>query len=117
MLERTLENNERLDVYESLLSDRQRQVMTDYFRYDLSLNEIAEKMQVTKQAVSDNLRRGEIQMEHFEETLHVVEAGKRLRSHVKRAEELLAELESLELPEEAFEILQRLKEGLKEVTL
>lgn len=42
-----------LDCYEGLLTDNQRQIMTDYYRYDTSLNEIAENLGISKQGVKD----------------------------------------------------------------
>lgn len=42
-----------LDCYEGLLTDNQRQIMTDYYRYDTSLNEIAENLDISKQGVKD----------------------------------------------------------------
>lgn len=116
MLERTLDNNERLAIYGPLLSDRQRQVMTEYFWYDLSLNEIAEKMSISKQAVSDNIKRGEQHLEEMEKVLHLVEKRKKLKDAVSTIFKRLDSLED-QLPEEGKKTVEEIKKSLKEVTL
>jgi predicted DNA-binding protein YlxM (UPF0122 family) len=48
-----------LDVYGGLLTDKQQDVMEQYYSYDLSLQEIAENAGITKQGVHDLIRRAE----------------------------------------------------------
>ncbi len=48
-----------LDVYGGLLTDKQKDVMEQYYSYDLSLQEIAENAGITKQGVHDLIRRAE----------------------------------------------------------
>lgn len=55
-----------LDVYGVFLSDKQRVIMSHYFNDDLSLSEIAENENITRQAVSDIIRRGEITLKKYE---------------------------------------------------
>lgn len=55
-----------LDVYGAFLSDKQREIMSHYFNDDLSLSEIAENEGITRQAVSDIIRRGEAQLKRYE---------------------------------------------------
>ena len=51
-LEKTNRINTLLSFYESLLSDKQRKYMNLYYREDLSLTEIADSFDVSRQAVS-----------------------------------------------------------------
>ncbi|MDO5713217.1 MAG: sigma factor-like helix-turn-helix DNA-binding protein [Tissierellia bacterium] len=116
MLERTLDNNERLAIYGSLLSERQRQVMIEYFWYDLSLNEIAEKMNISKQAVSDNIKRAELHLEEMENVLQLISKREHLREVVSK---IFCQLDSLEKklsPDDTI-IVEKIKKSLKEVTL
>jgi predicted DNA-binding protein YlxM (UPF0122 family) len=48
-----------LDIYGDLLTDKQRDVMDQYYNYDLSLQEIADNEGISKQGVHDLIRRSE----------------------------------------------------------
>ena len=48
-----------LDVYGELLTPKQRNVMDQYYNYDLSLQEIAENIGISKQGVYDLIKRAE----------------------------------------------------------
>lgn len=57
------------DRYGSILSSKQRQIVECYYNDDLSLSEIAENEGITRQAVSDVLRRAEKQLREAEEEI------------------------------------------------
>ena len=48
-----------LDFYGKLLTDRQREIMSLYYEDNLSLTEVAEELNISKQGVSDSLKRSE----------------------------------------------------------
>lgn len=57
-----------LDVYGAFLSDKQRAIAEHYYFEDLSLSEIAENENISRQAVRDLIRRtGEV-LEKYEDT-------------------------------------------------
>ncbi len=56
-----------LDVYGEFLSEKQRSITEHYFNDDLSLSEIAENEGITRQGVSDLIKRAEAQLLSFEE--------------------------------------------------
>ncbi len=58
-----------LDFYGSLLSDKQREILEMYYQEDMSLSEIASVMEMTRQGVHDNIRRGEKEIISLEEKL------------------------------------------------
>lgn len=58
-----------LDIYGNMLTDRQRDVMELYYWEDLSLGEIAESNNITRQAVRDSIKRGEMTLAEFEKKL------------------------------------------------
>jgi uncharacterized protein len=72
MLEKTNRVNLLFDFYSPLLKDRQRQFLSLYYRDDLSLGEIAELMEVSRQAVYDQLKRAEQALEQYEEKLELL---------------------------------------------
>lgn len=75
-----------LDVYGSLLTDKQREITSHYYDEDLSLAEIAENEGVTRQAVRDVVRRTEEQLAFFEEKLGLLA---RTREEAQARERLL----------------------------
>lgn len=98
-----------LDCYGSLLTDKQRQLLEGYYDEDLSLAELAEPLGVSRQAVHDSIRRGERQLEHFEEQLG-------LAARLSACRQLFEEIEakSAALPEPAAgEIAEAARRGVR----
>ena len=58
------------DLYGGLLTENQREITNLYFNCDLSLGEIAEQKGVSRQSVSDCLRKCKKQLEDAEKKLH-----------------------------------------------
>ncbi len=56
-----------LDFYGPFLSEKQRNLLHHYYNEDLSLSEIAENEQITRQGVRDLIKRGELQLKRYEE--------------------------------------------------
>lgn len=54
------------DFYGELLTDKQQEVIKYYYEQDLSLGEIAENLQITRQGVHDILQRAEKALENYE---------------------------------------------------
>ncbi len=69
MLEKTLTLSQLFDFYGSLLTSRQQEIMRLYFYQDLSLGEIAENLDISRQGVYDHLQRAEKQLQDYEEEL------------------------------------------------
>lgn len=68
-----------LDYYGSLLTKRRQQILQMIFEDDLSLTEIAENFEISRQAVHDNMQQGVQQLEQYEKTLGMVEKNLELR--------------------------------------
>ena len=56
---KNLEISFLLDFYGDVLTERQREVMEQYYNDDLSLAEIADNFGITRQGVRDSIKRGE----------------------------------------------------------
>ena len=65
-----LRYSQLFDTYGALLTEVQREMCEQYFLYDLSLSEIAEEKGVSKQSVSDTLKKSRELLDYYEETLH-----------------------------------------------
>lgn len=103
-IHKTLRMNQLFDCYQALLTEKQQQMLELYYEEDLSLAEIAEHYDISRQAVHDNIRRGENALEDYEAKLSI---------HSKRMLriDLLNQLSAVEaLSAETLELIQQLKE-------
>ena len=57
------------DIYGNLLTDKQKMMLDMFYNEDLSLGEIAEINQTSRQAVFDNIKRSEKALENYEAKL------------------------------------------------
>ena len=57
------------DIYGKLLTEKQFEFINDYYNNDLSLSEIAENNNITRQAVRDIIKKGERKLFEYEEKL------------------------------------------------
>jgi predicted DNA-binding protein YlxM (UPF0122 family) len=77
------------DFYGGLLTDKQQKIMEQYFYDDLSLGEIAENFQISRQAVYDLLKRAETTLENYEAKLHMLQKSEDLHFQLRSALNLL----------------------------
>ena len=68
-MEKKIEISILIDIYDKLLTEKQYDFLNDYYNNDLSLSEIAENEGITRQAVRDNLKKGENKLFEYEEKL------------------------------------------------
>ena len=72
-MENSLEKKQRvnllMDLYEDLLTEKQREYLDLYYHEDLSLSEISLIKNVSKNAVFDNLKKACLHLENYEEKL------------------------------------------------
>ena len=62
-----------LDFYGAMLTDKQRDAIDLYYNQDLSLSEIAELQNITRQGVRDSIKRGEVFLYDLEDKLQMFE--------------------------------------------
>ncbi len=106
MLERMTRVNFLYDFYHALLTDKQKSYMDAYYLEDLSLGEIADEHEVSRQAVYDNVKRTEALLEQYEEKLKLFEKFQRRMAIIQQLQEATASNTSSEVAE----LLARLKE-------
>ena len=66
--------------YKALLTKHQAEIFDFYYNCDLSLGEIAELKNISRQAVSDNLSKTRELLEGYEATLHLIDKKRALLS-------------------------------------
>ena len=71
-IERVIKISQLYDFYSELLSEKQKQYLNDYYFNDFSLTEISENYDISKQAVSNNIKRTIIELEQYEEKLNLI---------------------------------------------
>ena len=67
------------DYYGDLLTKHQYDVLDGYFNEDLSMNEIADNLNVSKSAIQDLIKRTINLMEEYEEKLHLIEKDSNIK--------------------------------------
>lgn len=100
------ESIELLDAYESLLSLSQRETLTMYFRYNLSLGEIAEEKGISRAATFDALKKGAAKLRDYESKLGLAKktrAAKEAAAIVSSSLTLEEAKASLAILQEAFD--------------
>ena len=75
-----------VDVYGSLLTERQRNYMQLHFEDDLSFGEIARQFNVSRQAIHDAVKHAEASLEEYESKLGLVARGVKTSSVSTRAD-------------------------------
>lgn len=75
-----------LDYYGQMLTDKQREVARLYYNEDLSLGEIAQLTNITRQGVRDSIKRAEATLLEMEERLGL---AKKFRAYSKKLEEIV----------------------------
>ncbi|MCK9267843.1 MAG: putative DNA-binding protein, partial [Alkaliphilus sp.] len=72
MLEKTVEISVLYDFYNQLLTEKQKNIVDLYYNQDLSLGEIADEFDISRQAVYDMLKRTERLLYQYEEKLNFI---------------------------------------------
>ncbi|WP_293719251.1 YlxM family DNA-binding protein [uncultured Phascolarctobacterium sp.] len=94
MQENSLEQRVRLgrlfDAYGSLLTEKQQKCLELYFYDDLSLAEIADELEVSRQAIHDLIKRVEHILERYESKLALLARDDHDKKLLLEAQRLLA---------------------------
>ena len=92
ILDDILRLNKLYDFYGNLLTENQKNSFKLYYLYDYSLNEIAEELSISKQGVSDNIKRASRNLENFEANLKLVDRFDNTYEHVENMKQEINDL-------------------------
>ncbi len=110
-MEKLVEIGILFDFYGKLLSKKQYLAIEFYYIHDLSLVEIGEEIDVTRQGVFDLLKRAEKKLYSYEENLKLVEKFYSSQSYIEDikniSEEILEKLEDVKLEDKDDYILDK----------
>lgn len=70
-LEELTKYSELFEIYKSLLTDKQKEIMERYINLDFSLNEIAEELNISRSGVLDAIEHAKKNLENYEEKLQL----------------------------------------------
>ena len=111
-MEKKLEISVLWEIYGKLLTKKQYEFIDDYYNNDLSLSEIAENNDITRQAVRDIIKKGEKKLFDYEEKLKMM---KRMLNQEKKIEKILSELTKIQnnySDKEIANVLENVKKEL-----
>ena len=96
-MENVIYYNELYDLYGDLLTDKQKQYFQDYYFDNLSYSEMAEKYEVSRNAVFKQLHNVIDKLEEYETKLEIYEKKKKVRNLIDKIKEseIKKELENL----------------------
>lgn len=72
-MEKNIEISILSQIYKNMLTEKQFEILDEYYNSDFSLSEIAENYNITRQAVRDNIKSGEIKLYDLEEKLGLMQ--------------------------------------------
>ncbi len=78
-----------LDVYGQLLTEKQRFAIDMYYNEDLSLAEIADEIDISRQGIRDSIKQGEKHLAEYERQLGVVKRFRNISSYLEELNSLI----------------------------
>ncbi len=95
-MEKIVERGLLYDFYGELLTIHQRSIFEEAVCQDMSLSEIADEFQISRQGVHDILKRCDKLLNEYEEKLHLVERFMRIQKDAQAINEILLEMRQIE---------------------
>lgn len=100
-------------IYGKLLTEKQFDYINDYYNNDLSLSEIAENYNITRQAARDNIKKGESKLFEYEEKLGIMKTTLR---NEKKIEDILVQISEIQTNYSDKKIAKILENVKKQLT-
>lgn len=104
-MEKFVEQSLLYDFYGELLTEHQKEIYEEYVLNNLSLSEIAEERNISRQGVHDLIKRCNKILEDYEAKLHLVEKFNEIKNLVN---EISLRTEEKEIKEISRHILEKL---------
>lgn len=101
-----------LDFYGGMLTDKQRDAIDLYYNQDLSLSEIAEHENITRQGVRDSIKRGEVFLFELEDKLQMFDT---YIETMKAMQSIQYVAERIEKENDTYHYSHAIKENLDQI--
>lgn len=99
------------DFYGELLNEHQRRIFEDYVLNDYSLTEIAEQEGISRQGVSDMVKRCNKTLVSYEERLHLLKKFMDIKVKIKQMEDMTMVADGKSYPL----VMDRIRTNLKDI--
>lgn len=103
------------DFYGELLTEKQKNVFEYFHLNDYSLTEIAQELNISRQAVRDLLKRTETILEGYEQKLKLVEKFNMQKSMVREIKSLAENIESEDKDKSTKNKIEKIKKIADEI--
>lgn len=84
-MEENVKYIELFEIYGNLLTERQRELFTSHYLLDLSLSEIAEPENLSRQSVYDAVKKVKAKLDEYESALNLHEKFTAIKAAAKKA--------------------------------
>ena len=111
-MDRKVEISMLCEIYGKLLTEKQLNILDNYYNLDLSLSEIAENENITRQAVRDIIKKGENKLFEFEEKLGIMKKNMKQEEKIANILSELTKIQTKFTDEQIAEILEHIKTEL-----
>lgn len=112
VMDKKVEISMLCEIYGKLLTEKQLDIMDNYYNLDLSLSEIAENEGITRQAVRDIIKKGENKLFEFEEKLGIMKKNMKQEEKIASILSELTKIQTKFTDEQIAEILEHIKTEL-----
>lgn len=82
-LEKSIRANRLFDFYGNLLTEHQQNIFRLYFEMDLSLSEIAEELEISRNGAYDAIKKSLSIMEDYETKLSLIKKEENIENYLK----------------------------------
>jgi predicted DNA-binding protein YlxM (UPF0122 family) len=102
ILDKSIELNNLYDLYQNLLTEKQKVYFESYYFDDYSITEISENLNVSRNAVHDQLKRTVNKLYDFEMNL-------KMRDQNKKRQMIISEIKGLNKDEKIADLINELE--------
>lgn len=113
MLDKVIELGLLLDFYGELLTEKQQKALKLYYNQDLSLSEIGERLEISRQGVYDHLNRGESILRDYEKKMGLIQKYQFLKREIEEMSDYLKNKSiNFNIKSELLKRIEHIKKGL-----
>ena len=114
-MDKVYETSLLLDFYGQLLTDRQYEILDLHYNNDYTLSEIAEQLNISRQGVYDNEKRGRALLNEYENKLGLLSKFSQQKQKAEQVRKLFKNFETSGLSPHNVEVFERVKHELAEL--
>lgn len=111
-MEKNVQISMLCEIYGKLLTKKQLSILQDYYDKDLSLSEIAQNQNITRQAVRDIIKKGENKLFEIEEKLEIMKKTFKQEEKIAIILSELTKIQKRSTDKQVAEILTHVKKEL-----